>query len=166
MTLAAKRDCDKSPFLLATSHGVGDDRDFQAAFSAAVIVHKASAARLQNTRAQVCGFLCEVGRQLQRGRAFDFGASLPLSRTGIADATGISLTRVKRALALLSMSNVIAVDGDQLTVIDWKRACDYAKVDPATLKICPVEDQDEPRLAPEGAPVVQITLSGEPANFV
>jgi hypothetical protein len=165
MASAADRSAGALPFLLATPIAVGDDLEFQAALSAAIIVSKVAARRRQNTRGELCGFLCELGRQLQRGGSFDLGTSLPLSRSAIANALGISLTRAKRALALLTLSRVIETDGNRLTVIDWKRACDYAKFDPVALKVCPVEQEEELKLVPQEPRVVQTTLSGEPANF-
>lgn len=154
------------PFLLARPNL--QSPDFGAALGAAAVAEAASHDVRRNTRCRISYLLCELANQLrQQDAKFDFAAELPLSRFDVAEALGVSLCKVKRVLALLSLSGVITTDGRSVQVLDWRRLCSVAHVDPARLSLAAEEDDDlaaTPREKDERANLV--TASGEPACFV
>jgi hypothetical protein len=85
----------------------------------------------------------------------------------IADALGVSLCRVKRTLALLSLSQVVAVEDRQIRVLDWRRLCGVGGYDRARLGL---QDEDyEAALITKDEhprPSFNVTASGDPACFV
>ena len=91
---------------------------------------------------------------------------MPLPRQELARTLGVSLSKVKRILALLTLSQVIATDGARMRILDWKRLCGVAQYDPARLEVADAEDD-------WGAPAVsdtdqapRVTAAGDPACFV
>ena len=152
------------PFLFARPQ-VDDDWNCRLALFAATAAERADETR-RNTPGRIAYLLCELAFQASR-RQIDKGAVLPLSRGDIADALGVSLCRVKRTLALLSMSAVIESDGRSIRVLDWPRLCAAAGYAPDRLELTaapdaidsagPGEPADEPR---------PLTRSGDPACFV
>jgi hypothetical protein len=110
--------------------------------------------------------LCELGYQLARLRV-DRDDDLPLSRMEIANALGVSLCRVKRTLALLSLSQVIVADERKIRVLDWRRLSGVAGFDRARLAL---KDEDyESVLITSKEDRIRshdITASGDPACFV
>lgn len=156
--------------MLARPATEGQGRDFEAALEAAAVAEAASHDERRNARCRLSYLLCEAANQLrQQRRGFDFAAELPYSRFALAEALGLPLCKVKRVLALLCLSGVVATDGRTLQVLDWRRLCGIAHVDPARLSIAAEDEDEEPILA---SPIEQdeaasrITASGEPACFV
>jgi hypothetical protein len=140
------------------------DWDFQAALGSAVAAEQAGTER-RNTLRRVSYVLCELGFQYSR-RTGDMSGAVPLSRAALARALGVSLTKVKRILALLSLSQTIECDGAEIRVTDWRRLCSAAAYDPARLGSL-VPEEDECWVAPqdEDRPSI-LTAAGEPACFV
>ena len=158
------------PFMLAQPRAQVEGLDFAAAFEAAAIAESASHDARRNTRCRISYFLCEAANQLrqQRGPSFDFASEFPITRYDIADLLGISLCKVKRVVALLSLSGVVSTDGRSLQVLDWPRLCGVAHVDPERLGLV-LTDEDEMVVATprrEEEPANLVTASGEPACFV
>lgn len=155
-----------APFLL---NPVKRAPDFAAALEAAVVAEAASLDVRRNTRCRLSYLVCELANQLrQQGSEFEFAAEIPLSRYDLAELLGTSLCKVKRAMALLSLSGVIASDGRTMQVLDWRRLCSVAHVDPSRLTLADPEG-DEDRMETvslEGKPTNLVTASGEPACFV
>jgi hypothetical protein len=153
------------PFLLARPQV--DDRGWnvRSALLAATAAERADDTR-RNTRGRIAYLLCEFGFQLAR-RGVDRDSPLPLTRTEIADALGVSLCRVKRTLALLSLSQVIESDGRTMRVIDWPRLCSVASFASRRLDL-PEEDSLEDYLIEHPAEQQQqsLTAAGDQACFV
>ena len=88
---------------------------------------------------------------------------VPLPRERIAEALGINLCKVKRTLALLSLSQVIACERGGVRVLDWRRLAAAAGHE-----ITPSSDveHDELMVTIHDAPPVQfVTASGDQAYF-
>jgi hypothetical protein len=153
------------PFLLARPQADDMGWNCRSALLAAAAAERADDTP-RNTRGRIAYLLCEFGFQLAR-RRIDAGAALPLTRVDIADALGISLCRVKRTLALLSLSSVLECNGATMRITDWPRLCSVASY--AASRLALKEDEEELDLAcvaeEEGQPQI-LTRSGEPACFV
>lgn len=99
-------------------------------------------------------------------------ATLVFDRVQIAEALGFRLVRVKRSLALLSLSGVLQCRADKVVVLDWVRLCAVARIEPAELGIRPVEQVEAEallvmRIEDEDPAMVPVkTVAGEPACFV
>ena len=99
-------------------------------------------------------------------------ATLVFDRVQIAEALGFRLVRVKRSLALHSLSGVLQCRADQVVVLEWVRLCAVARIEPAELGIRPVEQIEAEDLLVvhllfvETNPVPVKTAAGEPACFV
>lgn len=143
--------------------------DFAAALEAAVVAEAASHDVRRNTRCRMSYLVCEIANQLRQQRGgFDFDAELPLSRYDLAELLGISLCKVKRAVALLSLSGVISTDGRAVQVLDWRRLCSVAHVDPTRLALAEPDEEDDfiEIVSADERPANRVTVSGEPACFV
>jgi len=165
-SLAAPQGEATTPFMLSA---VRADTNFAEAMKAAAVAEESSHDVRRNTRCRVSYFLCELANQLRQRGSFDFAGEMPLSRYDISDQLDISLCKVKRVLALLSLSGVLRTDGRTLEVLDWQRLCSVAHVDPARLELSYIDDDDEDDLI-TAIPVEEIpssvTAAGEPACFV
>lgn len=152
------------PFMLVGKRADAAELDFSSALKAAVAAELADETSRRNSRGRIAYILCELGSRLD-GRKRNGG--LLLSRAGIANVSGISLCRVKRALALLALSQVIAIDGRRIRVLNWRRLSGVAGYDRARLGIG--EDDGEVAFAErdEDQPEANShTISGDPACFV
>jgi hypothetical protein len=153
------------PFLFARPQVDDAGWNYRAALLAATAAERADDTR-RNTRGRIAYLLCELGFQLAR-RRIDTDAALPLTRNDIADALGVSLCKVKRTLALLSLSQVIECDAATLRVLDWPRLCSVATYEASRLElrqeddefdlVSAVQDEEQPQL---------VTRAGDPACFV
>ena len=150
-----------APFLLGHPGRETVRPSFAAAVEAAVAAERARAGT-RNPRQRIALFLCELSKAC--GCRSDF----PLSRSSLANALGISLVRVKRTLALFSLSGVISTDGSTITVLDWRKLSGAAHFDLSALNVSP--DDEETRLIvssdKEDEPDNFLTACGEPACFV
>jgi hypothetical protein len=154
------------PFLFARPQVDDGDWSFRTALSAALAAERADQDSRRNTRGRVAYLLCELGYQLAR-RGLDRDGEMPLSRTEIAGALGVNLCRVKRTLALLSLSQVIATDGQRLRILDWQRLCGVAGFSRSRLEL--KEEDYEGALITgdeDGRDPHKLTASGDPACFV
>ncbi len=107
------------PFLFMPARAGDRDWDFNAALAAAVAADGARDERA-STRRRVAGLLCELARQYAR-RCGDPAQPVPVSRQALARALGVSLTKVKRVLALLALSDAIESDCESVRILDWRR---------------------------------------------
>lgn len=153
------------PFMLARPQADDLGWNVRSALAAAAAAERAHDAGRRNSRTRIAWLLCELGYQLTR-RGVDRDQELPLARSAIADALGVSLCRVKRTLALLSLSQVAQGNGFSLRITDWRRLCSMAGYEPRRLELG--ED-----LTGEPMPVASgddecnlLTASGDPACFV
>jgi hypothetical protein len=74
---------------------------------------------------------------------------------------------VKRALGLLTLSQVIATDGGSIEVTDWSRLCSVAGFDGARLNLAPASTGDDWRFAAmQDEARSKFTAAGDPACFV
>ncbi len=153
------------PFLFARPQVDDSDWAFRTALAAAFAAERADQDSRRNTRARIAYLLCELGFQLKR-RGIDPGAEMPLGRLEIADTLGISLCRVKRTLALLSLSQVIASDGRAMRILDWQRLCGVAGYDPSRLSLSDEEQIEDTAAADDEQRMHHFTASGDPACFV
>ena len=151
------------PFLLARSDEDDLEWTVRRALSAAIAAERAVEAERRNTRARLAYLLCELGYQLDR-RKVDRDQDLPIPRMELANALGTSLCRVKRTLALFSLSGVISADARTIRVLDWHRLAGVAGFDPRRLELKP--DELEEVLIAEEFPSQSLTASGDPACFV
>lgn len=161
--LAASPEVAAAPFMLSRGPV---DAGFASAMRAAAVAESASHDVRRNTRCRICYFLCELANQLRQRGAFEMGDQMALSRYDISDQLDISLCKVKRVLALLSLSGVIATDGRSVQVLDWRRLCSVAHVDPARLDLSFAEDDDDLIMATDIEEPANVTAAGEPACFV
>jgi hypothetical protein len=102
---------------------------FDVSVRRAIAATRAAGLPERDARRCICRFLCQIAAE----PAFDFTAPLPLTRADVAAALGISLVRVKRALALLSLTGVVTEENGALRVLDWPRLCSAAAFAPAAL---------------------------------
>jgi hypothetical protein len=130
---------------------------FAAALEAAVRAERM--AGLQTACQRVARLLCELGKSL------GCESRLPVARAALASALGIGLVRIKRTLGLLSLSGVIEVNADSIEVLDWRKLCGAAHVDPAALNLSANEDE-WPSLVEISDDRHRLTASGDPACFV
>jgi hypothetical protein len=151
------------PFLFMAPASRDRDWDFQAALGSAVAAEQAGTER-RNTLRRVSYVLCELGFQYSR-RTGNMSGAVPLSRAALARALGVSLTKVKRILALLSLSQTIECDGAEIRVTDWRRLCSAAAYDPARLGAL-VPDEEAPAATQDEDTHSRFTAAGEPACFV
>jgi hypothetical protein len=152
------------PFLFMRARAGDRDWDFNAALAFAVAAERADSER-RNTRRRLAYLLCELGYQYGR-RTGDYGQAMPLSRSELARALGVSLPRVKRILALLSLSQVIdCASGASIRVTDWPRLCGVAAYDCARLGVEMPEEFTSPFADEEDEPP-HLTAAGDQACFV
>ena len=152
------------PFLFMRAR-VGDrDWDFNAALASAVAAERADSER-RNTRRRLAYLLCELGYQFGR-RTGDFGQEMPLSRSELGRALGVSLCKVKRILALLSLSQVVDCDGETIRVTDWPRLCGVAAYDCARLGVEMPEEFTSAFDDEEEDDRPHLTAAGDQACFV
>lgn len=135
-------------------------RGFAAALKRAPTVEQARG-DVRSPRQRIALLLCELGK------ASGCRSELPLSRSDLAGALGISLVRVKRTLALLCLSGVIRTDGETIAVLDWRKLSGAARFDPCALGLG-FEEEDEFLLGSDRQNHADhlLTASGEPACFV
>jgi hypothetical protein len=150
------------PFLFARPQKDDLGWTVRSALAAAVAAERADD-RPRNTRSRIAYVLCELGYQLRR-RGVEAGAELPLSRVDLSRALGLNLCRVKRTLALLSLSQDVQADGQRLRVLDWHRLARIAGYDPRRLELTAEEDDGELRAAEVEPP--HLTAAGDQACFV
>jgi hypothetical protein len=151
------------PFLFARPQQDDLGWSCRSALASAVAAERADD-RPRNTRGRIAYVLCELGYQLAR-RGLDACGELPLSRTDIARSLGVSLSRVKRALALFELSQVVEGDGQRIRILDWHRLCGVAGYDPRRLELASEEDEG-PAPARDNGPSPQLTAAGDQACFV
>lgn len=151
------------PFLFVRPQAEDDGWAVKAALATAAAAEGADETR-RNTRGRLAYLLCELGYQLGR-RGADRDADLPLPRAELARTLGTSLARVKRTLALLSLSQVIRTDAARMKVLDWPRLCAVAQYDPARLGL---REEEIDAVADDEAdePESRLTAAGDPACFV
>ncbi len=154
------------PFLLARSRSGDLEWSVRGALAAAIAAERAVDTSRRNGRARLAYLLCELGYQLGR-RGVDRDQELPIPRVELANALGTSLCRVKRTLALLSLSGIIETDGRRIRVLDWRRLSGVAAYDAARLELPPEEDFDPLIVADASDRESNLTTaSGDPACFV
>ena len=154
------------PFLLARSRSGDVEWAVRGALAAAIAAERAVDTGRRNTRARLAWLLCELGYQLGR-RGIEKGQALAIPRVEIAAALGTSLSRVKRTLALLGLSQVVETDCRTLRVLDWRRLSGIAGYDPARLELGAEEDLELFLIEDRDSPTAhQLTASGDPACFV
>jgi hypothetical protein len=153
------------PFLFARPQPEDADWHYRSALAAAVAAERADDTR-RNTRGRIAWLICEFGFQLAR-RRIDPSLPFPLDRQTMAEALGVGLCRVKRTLALLSLSGVVACKDGELTILDWRRLCSVATYDPVRLELKLDEDWLElPLAAEDEEESPRLTQAGDPACFV
>ncbi len=149
------------PFLLAQPRQETARPGFAAALKAAVAAERVRGGA-RNPRQRIALFLCELSK------AYGCRSEFPLSRASIASALGISLVRVKRTLALFSLSGVISTDGSTITVLDWRKLSGAAQFDVSALNVS-LDDEETTLIVTCGKDDEKdhfLTASGEPACFV
>ncbi len=152
------------PFLFARTQP--DDLEWTGtvALKAAIAAERADEVR-RSLRGRIAYLICEFGFQLARRRV-DPSVPLPLGRSDIADALEVGLHRVKRTLALLTLSGIIELRDEGMIVLDWPRLCACASYVPSRLDL----ELDEEDIVATCPPVEEqpqlLTRAGDPACFV
>ena len=152
------------PFLVARPQVDDAGWNYRAALLAATAAERADDTR-RNTRGRIAYLLCEFGYQLAR-RRIDPDAAFALTRGDIADALGVSLCKVKRTLALLSLSEVIECGSATMSVRDWPRLCSVAAYEASRLELEDEEDEPDFACTAEEEQPQLVTRAGDPACFV
>lgn len=150
------------PFLLARPQADDSGWNVRSALLAATAAERANETR-RNTRGRIAYLLCEFGFQLSR-RGVDQTCEMPLTRSDIADALGVSLCRVKRTLALLSLSQVVECTASGVRVLDWNRLCSVGCYQPRRLELR--QDDEEFASPPIDVEPQLLTRAGDQACFV
>ncbi len=149
------------PFLLAQPRQEAVGPSLAAALKSAAAAERARGGT-RNPRQRIALFLCELGK------AHGCRSEFPLSRASLASALGISLVRVKRTLALLSLSGVVSTDGSTIAVLDWRKLSGAAHFDVSALNVS-LDDDETGLIVSSGQDDEQdhfLTACGEPACFV
>jgi hypothetical protein len=154
------------PFLLARAEADEAECSHRCALLAAAAAERAESRR-RNSRGRVAWLLCEFGFQLMRG-GINLDGPFALARADIADALGLSLCRVKRALAMLSLSRVVETDGRTMRILDWRRLCSIACYEARRLDLRGDDDDFGDDFAPAGEEMQpqHLTAAGDQACFV
>jgi hypothetical protein len=155
------------PFLFMGRQSRDAEWDFQAALATAAAAEQADTEK-RNSLRRVAWLLCELACQYAR-RTGDREGAFPLPRTELARQLGIGLCRVKRTLALLTISGVISADEDVVRIVDWGRLCSAGAYDPARLGRSVIDPDDAFAAPPPGDEQhagSRVTASGDPACFV
>lgn len=149
------------PFLFMRDRSSHRDWEFNAALGAAIAAESAYG-ESRNSRHRIAYLLAELGSQYAR-RTGDRNLPVPLSRSELARALVVSLSKVKRILALLSLSGVIDSAGDEVRILDWRRLCALGGYDRARLGF-DAADEDEFAMRDE-VPAQLVTGAGDQAFF-
>lgn len=158
------------PFLSSSRCRSDDDLIASSALASAAAAMDADPDR-RDSRAKITFLLAELGSQYARRKA-DGSEWIPVSRTQLARAARIDLTKVKRILGFLLLSGVIETGKDGIRVLDWPRLCKLARYDrgwaPAQVREHTREDEEAiaPALAEAATTGPALTPTGEPASFV
>jgi hypothetical protein len=152
------------PFLFVRPQAEDAGWAVKAALASAAAAERADDTH-RNTRARLAYLLCELGFQLGR-RGADRDAFLPLPRAELAASLGTSLAKVKRTLALLSLSQAVHPEPARIRILDWPRLCALAQYDPARLGLDDGEPEARGQAEGEAAETSPVTAVGEPACFV
>jgi hypothetical protein len=153
------------PFLFVRSQADDEEWRVRSALATAAAAERADDTR-RNTRGRLSYLLCELGFQLGR-HGGDRDGGLPLPRGELARTLGVSLFKVKRTLALLTLSRVIAIEGDEMRILDWARLSAMAHYDPLRLDVV-LDEEEAVSLAStaEDETPPQLTAAGDQACFV
>ncbi|WP_114954367.1 helix-turn-helix domain-containing protein [Sphingosinicella terrae] len=142
-----------------------DDEDWNVTVSlAAACAAERACLEPRNSRARLAYLLCEFAFQFGRRTGAD--NNLPLDRSEIAQALGISLVRVKRILGWLELSRVVASDASSIRIIDWHRLCQIGRYEGLRIGAPVDPDQEVPDGSAGQAAAAMVTRAGEPACFV
>ncbi len=95
----------------------------------------------------------------------DRDQALSVPRLELADALGTSLCRVKRTLALFSLSGVVSADARTIRVLDWRRLSSAGGYDATRLGLPDEQDDSFAGVAAEPENTF-VTAAGDPACFV
>ena len=154
------------PFLFVRDQADDEAWRVRSALATAAAAERADDAR-RNTRGRLAYLLCELGFQLGR-RGGDRDGGLPLPRAELARTLDVSLFKVKRTLALLALSGVIAIQGDEMRILDWARLSAMAHYDPLRLDVRMEEDEEfaASSRSDDEEVVPQLTAAGDQACFV
>ena len=147
-----------APFLLGKTARETVLPSFPAAVKAAA---ERACEGARNPRHRIALFLCELGK------AHGCRSDLPLSCSALASTLGISPIRIKRTLALLSLSGIISTDGSTILVLDWRKLAGAAQFDLAGSNVIPDDEDDGASSSDQdGEQDHLMTACGEPACFV
>jgi hypothetical protein len=152
------------PLIFMGHPGRDQDQLFNSALAAASAALDADLER-HDSRSRVCFLIAELASQFGR-QTNDWVSALPVSLAQLSRATGTSLTRLRRILGFLALSQVVERTENGLRILDWERLCLLGHYDRAWIAL-PVPDEADSweRPATELARR-EVTLTGEPASFV
>lgn len=152
------------PLILAGHGKAKGDQAALAALGAAAAALAADPER-RGSRSRICFLLAEMFSRYG-ARTGDFAAPMPINRLQLAQATDVSLTKVKRILSFLFLSQVLVEDEEGIRVVDWPRLCALIAYDRRWVAIAmPDEDEGPVRIEPV-APLAMVTAAGDQASFV
>jgi hypothetical protein len=151
------------PFLLARPQKDDFEWTCKVALKAAIAAEQADDVR-RTLRGRVAYLICEYAFQLARRRV-NPSVPLALGRCDIAEALEVGLNRVKRTLALLTLSGIIEVGDEGMRVLDWSKLCACAAYVPSRLDLEEEEEVLSSGSEEEAQPQL-LTKAGDPACFV
>lgn len=154
------------PLLGGSGRASDVDGQFHLALTAAAAALEGDAER-RDSRSRLCFLLCELASQFAR-RMGDPARPIPVSRSQLARASGISLPRVKRVVGFLALAGIIDRQAEGIRVLDWNQLCKLGKYDRAWTMV-PVTDEEEfsgaVGMRPDEDDRPRLTAAGEPACF-
>lgn len=154
------------PFLFRVRGERNDDLIVNSALASAAAAMAADTDR-RDSRSRISFLLAEMATQYGR-RTGRHSGWIPVTRTQLARAAQIDLTKVKRILGFLLLSGVIELGDKGVKISDWRRLCKLASYDRNWLSL-PLGDEEEERALPAQRDVqtaAALTTSGDPASFV
>ena len=154
------------PFLFSSRGKSDEDMIVNSALASAAAAMAADSER-RDSRSRISFLLAELAFQHGR-RTGDHAGWIPVSRTQLARAAQINLTKVKRVLGFLLLSGVIELGSNGVRIIDWRRLCKLAAYDCSWLGMAADEEHGEAPPAPQKPPEQPqlLTEAGDQASFV
>lgn len=154
------------PLLFTRATANDEDQALNSALAAASAVLAADLDR-RGSRSRICFLIIELAAQFGR-RTGDWDRPIPVTRSQIARASQLDLTRVKRILGFLALSQVIEETAAGLRIVDWQRLCKLASYERSwvTLPLSEEEENGVLLIPPPRPETVALTVSGDQASFV
>lgn len=153
------------PFVLTARSRSDSDIILSSALASAAAAMAADPER-RDSRSRISFLLAELASQYGR-RTGDHAGWIRVTRSELARAAQINLTKVKRILGFLALSGVIETGAEGIRILDWPRLCKLASYDRNWVAAPMPGESDLPApfiAKPAAQPA--LTAAGDPASFV